>query len=169
MKVYYLLLLFFISFTSLSANENAETIKGVVLERISHFITYSNTSDNTFIICIYDDKKLMETFSKVYANRTLNSMPISVHNVTSLDDPLLQDCDVLYSKKALGVDKLNLTTTLYVTEDLKALEEGFMIALYFEKQKIRFAINQKAIYESKLKVNYRLLKAASKVINPVKN
>jgi len=111
----------------------------------------------------------METFSKVYANRTLNSMPISVHNVTSLDDPLLQDCDVLYSKKALGVDKLNLTTTLYVTEDLKALEEGFMIALYFEKQKIRFAINQKAIYESKLKVNYRLLKAASKVINPVKN
>ena len=48
------------------------------------------------------------------------------------------------------------------------LGDGFMLALYLEDNKIKFAINHQAIHDAKLKVNYRLLKVASKVINPLK-
>ena len=58
--------------------------------------------------------------------------------------------------------------TLLVTEDMSFLVDGFMVALYFEDKKLRFAINQSAIIEADLKVNYRLLKVASKIINPRK-
>jgi len=41
------------------------------------------------------------------------------------------------------------------------------MALYLDENKIKIAINQEALEKTKLKVNYRLLQVAAKIINPV--
>ena len=160
--------MFVLLVNTLVASEKADTIKGVMVERISHFITYGQEGGTGFIVCVYGNNTLANTFKTVYTDRRLNSLPIIIKSISSLSEPI-DSCDIFFAIKPVDVKALNLQSTLLITEDESVLDEGYMIALFFENQKIRFSINHQAIEDSNLKVNYRLLKAASRVINPVRN
>ncbi len=158
------LLLFFI--LPLRANEQ-EILKGVVLERISHFIHFEK-EDDKFLVCTYQDEELYNNLSLLYVQRELNSAPIEVENIDVLHYDEIKKCNLFYSKQGIDIGANEYVNTLFVTEDLRALNKGYMIALFFKNSKIHFVINHQAIVDSQLKVDYRLLKAASQVINRVK-
>ena len=159
-------LLFLLSM-SLAANEQ-ELLKGVVLERISHFIRYPEKEDNSFVFCTYKDENLYDKLTLIYEKRKLHSSLIDVLKIDSLSSIDIRQCDVFYSKEGVDVHAKNFDTTLFVTENQEALEQGYMIALFFKNNRVNFIINHQAIVDTKLQVDYRLLKAASKVINRVK-
>lgn len=169
MKLLAILLTLFLLNMLLLASEKEDTIRAVVLERISQFISYDDYTTKAFIICVYKDKDLAKVFKSLYDGRKYKNRKIKVVQVDSVDD--IKACDILY---AHDLDKFTvkkivaivLNKTLLVTQDEDAINYGFMIAMYFENKKIKFAINHGAIINADLKVNYRLLKVATKVINP---
>jgi len=170
MKLLILLLSLFIFLSSLNASEKEQQIKGVVLERISQFIEYTDVGDE-FKICVYGDESLLKIFKKIYKNREYKGIPIKIVQVNSVDE--IEPCSILYAKKLSKAKMKEIlaktySQTLLVTEEVSYIFDGFMVALYFENKKIKFVINQTAITKANMKVNYRLLKVASKVINPLK-
>ena len=170
MKLLLILLSLFIISTNLYANEKENRLRGVILERISQFITYNHSRKN-FTICVFDNEEMKESFEELYDDRKYKNLDIKVKNITSISE--ISKCDILYvsdkNKQTIKsiVDKKQ-AYTLLVTDDVDILDDNFMLALYLEGNKINFAINHKAIIDARLKINYRLLKVASKVINPVK-
>jgi len=171
MKLLLVLFSLFIISTNLFAHEQEDRLRGVILERISQFITYNEAKDE-FIICIYDNKDMNKEFQKLYNGRKYKNLPIKVKSIKSISK--IMGCDILYigntNKKIIKqIVKQTQPYTLLVTDDINFLDENFMLALYVEGSKINFAINHKALIDANLKVNYRLLKVASKVLNPIKN
>ena len=169
MKTLIIVLFLFFSINSLNASENENVLKGVMLERISQFITYER-KDN-FVICTYKDKKINSSFKQLFLHRTYQNNSIKVQNISSLNK--ISSCDILYVENPSSklLDSIVATRgeyTLLASNDVDYLDDGFMLALYLKKDKIKFAINQQALLDASLKVNYRLLRVASKVVNPVK-
>jgi len=169
--IFKILFIFLISYVSIHANEKEDLLRGVILERISQFVTYEDVGDN-FLICIYKDKEMTNIFDNLYKDRKHKGDNISIKNISSIKK--INGCDILYVQNVTSSIKKNLFSkhqdyTLLVTNEVEYLADGFMLALYLQKSKIRFAINHKALLDANLKINYRLLKVASKVINPVKN
>ena len=170
MKLLLILLSFFIISTNLYANEKENRLRGVILERISQFITYDHSRKN-FTICVFDDEDMKQSFEELYDDRKYKNLDIKVKNITSISE--ISKCDILYvsdkNKQTIkSIVEKKQAYTLLVTDDVDILDDNFMLALYLEGNKINFAINHKAIIDANLKINYRLLKVASKVINPVK-
>jgi len=167
MKVFVFLLSFFIFNSFLGADEKECLLKGVVLEKISQFIDY-NESLNEFKICVYGDDELVKVFVNLYNAKEYNGTPIKVYKISSIYE--IGHCDILYATKLKEslmkqIILKKYKKTLLVTDDISFISNGFMIALFFENNKLKFAINKFAIKEADLKVNYRLLKVASKVVN----
>jgi len=171
MRFLALVLFILITKISLNAYDKESIIKGVVLERISQFIRYKEIG-NRFKICVYGNKDLAKSFKGVYKGKKYKNVSIDVEYVSSLDE--VKNCNILYVVKSdegfmNEVLSEKYKQILLVTEDIPYVMNGFMIGLYFENKKIQFIINQRAITEASLKVDYRLLKAAATVINRVKN
>lgn len=172
MKIFYIILLLLLfSCVNIYANEKEDLLKGVILERISQFVTYKDDV-NDFLICVYQDKKMANIFDDLFEHRKYKGNNIDIENISSLSS--INNCDILYVENVSSDVKRKLFTknnyyTLLVTSEIKSLNDGFMLALYLEENKIRFAINHKALLDANLKINYRLLKVASKVVNPVKS
>jgi len=166
--IYICLLVLFTTFSY--ANEKERTLKGVLLSRISQLITYRQGSED-FKICIYKDKDMYKSLQGLYKGKKYKDLPIKVFNIGEKEE--FYKCDILYSEK---IDKnllqkfkhKELSYTLLVSDSIDKLYDGFMLALYLKENKIKIAINQKALQKSQLNINYRLLGAASKIINPVK-
>ena len=173
MRALILFISFFLFSQLLYAQEKEDILKGIVLERINQFITYNDKYFNeSFKICIYKNEQLFKTYKKLYEKRKYKNYKVEV--IYSDEISNVGKCNVLYAEKLSDIDIEALLLkkakeTLLVTDNIDYLEKGFMIALFFKDKKIKFAVNQGAIFEAGLKVNYRLLKVASKVINRVKN
>ena len=162
------LALFFVLFsTTVIANDKEDKLRGVILERVSQFITYNSQKDD-FIICVYDDKSLANLFTKLYKDRKYKNRKIKVTNIKNIAS--ISKCDILYAKEQnqktfKKIIKHKQLYTLLVTDNVDALDDGFMMALYINNKKVNFAINQQAIVDANLKINYRLLKVASGALN----
>jgi len=171
MKLFTLLFSIVIFATLTYANEKEDKVKGVILSRISQFITYERGKEE-FIICVYNNKNMYESLSELYKNKDHNSIPIKIINLAP--NKTIPQCDIFYVKhpstslrKKLQLAKT--TYTLLVTDEVEYLDDGFMLALYLKSNKVNIAINQQAILDAHLKVNYRLLKVATVIVNPVKS
>lgn len=151
---------------TLGANEQEEALRGVVLQKINQFISFDQSS-NEFIICVYKNQILADTLKELYKSRKYNNLPISIKHVSSLGD--VKSCNVLFmdnSNKA-DIQMLNQQAKrnfISVTNDEEKLDDGYSIAIFIKNGKVNFSINQPIINNAGLRVDYRLLKVASKVI-----
>jgi len=169
LKFLQVLLLSILLQNTLFASNKEELLKGVILERISQFISFDNSKD-VFRICVYKNHKMANSFKELFETRKYKDKPIEVLSTSFVKK--IDMCDVFYAEKLSKKDLQTLVNlkqdhTLLVTEKIDNVKEGFMVALYLKNNKINFAINQQALVDAKLKVNYRLLRVASRVINPV--
>ena len=171
MKFLSLVFITIIFVINVNASEKEDLLKGVILERISQFITYKDDGDD-FSLCIYKNRDMTDIFKDLFKTRKYKGKSIQIKSIYSLDE--LGGCDIFYVENLKSTLKRELLSkkqpyTLLATNDIELLDEGFMLALYLQKNRIRFAINHGALLDANLKINYRLLKVASKVVNPVKN
>lgn len=169
MKLLLLFLSLFIFNISLFSSEKEDVLKAIMINKISQFISYEE-NHKEFIICCYDDEEMANTFKRLYKTRKYKKLPIRVINIKSLDK--LPLCDIFYARKPSyqeinAISSLKQPYTLLVTDKAEFLNNGFMLALFVNNEKISFSINQKALVDAKLKVNYRLLKVASTIVNPI--
>ena len=163
-------LLVFSFISSLYASEKENVIRAVVLERIAQFVSYKDLSKE-FNICVYKNKTLSKSFKNLYDGRSYKNLPIKVLDVSVINK--LEICNVVYisnltKRTKAKILKKSKEQILLVSQNVDDINNGYMIALYFEKKKLKFNINQGAIVDAGLKVNYRLLTVASKVVNPRK-
>ena len=170
MRIIQLLFSTFFLVTLTFASQKEDTLKGVILNRVSQFITYKETEEE-FVICIYNDS-MYQTLYTLFEDKEYKNRDIHVLQTNSLKD--LPACDIFYvskpsSKLSQKLIKSLESYTLLVSDSLESLDDGFMLVLYLQNNKVNIGINQQALVDANLKVNYRLLKVASTVINPVKN
>ena len=171
MKIIQLLIATLFIVTLSLASDKEDALKGIILNRVSQFISYRETEE-AFVICVYDNKRMYKTLYSLYENKEYKKRKIRIIHTKA--KVLLPSCDVLYVSNPSKELSKKLTKslqqyTLLVSDSIDSLDDGFMLALYLKDNKVNIAINQQALLDADLKVNYRLLKVASKVINPVKN
>ena len=171
MKFFTLFITFLMFATITYANDKENKVKGVILSRISQFVTYES-GKRQFTICVYDDKSMSSSLEKLYKDKEHNGVPIKIVNIS--ENESIPRCDIFYvddpsSKLIRELKKTSSQYTLLVSDSVEDLDDGFMLALYIKSNKINIAINQQALVDANLKVNYRLLKVATKIVNPVKN
>lgn len=162
-----IVLLLCISLSMLRADEQEEALRGVVLQKINQFISFDQTA-NEFIICVYKNQILADTLKDLYKSRKYNNLPISIKHISSLSD--VKSCNVLFMDNGNKADIQILNQQakrnfISVTNSEEKLDDGYSIAIFIKNGKVNFSINQPVINNAGLRVDYRLLKVASKVIS----
>jgi len=167
----FLLLLLLSTVITLEASLE-DKIKSIYIGRFSMFFKWTKNS-NTFNICIYNDNKFANFFSRQYRNRRPNEIPLNVIAIKT--DELLkvrQKCNILYARNESIRDNkplledFNKTNVLLISDEYDDIYHGSVISFYLKDNKVRFVINHKKLLESGLEVSYKLLKYA-KIVNPI--
>lgn len=105
---------------------------------------------------------------------TLRSKKIHDHELEIRRNPPkteLHDCHVLYLARSQSTQPNTFhklyghTNVLTVGENKTFIEHGGMIEFFMENQKVRFAINPKAVKQANLTISSKLLRLA-KIVSP---
>lgn len=169
------LLALLLSYTSAYAL-SLEDIQGVMLQRISSFITWPSLPDQAMRVCVVGDKNQVENLQQLYHNKKLHGLPIEVIAVKATSGTAtLTSCQIIFfvdniSSMVTGiVDSAKTVGQLLVSGNEKDIYKGATVALYPDNNKFKIVINKNSLQNQKLKADYRLMKLAEVVENPVKN
>ncbi len=151
-----------------------DKVKGLLIERISSFITWPTASSEHFNIAVYNDETLARGYQELYKEHKKVNAPIMIIPLSNgLQKNDLNDVAIIYIKHATekNLAKLLKTTSgqpiLTISDQSDFINKGVMINLVSDDGKIKFVIDHSALHSANLKASYRLLKL-SKIINPVR-
>ena len=175
MKKLAALILFFLCFASLTFGiSKQDKVKGLLIERLSSFITWPASESKNFNIAVYNDESLAKGYESLYKNHKRANTPIAIASLSNgIDTKTLNNIDILFIKNATDKSLLKLLKELSkrpiltISDDNNLINKGVMINLSSQGGKIQFIIDHSALNSANLKASYRLLKLA-KIINPVK-
>jgi len=172
LKRYVFLLLFLLSTVTTLEAGLEDKIKSIYIGRFSMFFKWPKQS-NTFNICIHNDSKFTNFFSRQYRNRLPNETPLNVIAIKTGELlKVRQKCNILYVRNEsirenkFLLDDFNKTNVLLISDEYDDIYHGSIISFYLKENKVRFVINHKKLLASGLEVSYKLLKYA-KIVNPV--
>lgn len=156
-----LIIILFLFNHSLGSN----SIKITLVERISQFIEWPQLNEK-FVIGIYQNEQLKDEMISTYEEKTIQKLPIEVYNIKDEKDERIQKVNLLYFTKELSTEtekilkEIKNFPVLIITEFPNDVYEGMHLGLYYENQRIKFIINQKALESAQLKASYKILKLA---------
>jgi hypothetical protein len=139
---------------------------------IYNFIKYTDwpvmnwNTDIPFWICVSPKSELREA-AKAVQEKTLHNRRIKVRIYTENSD--LGTCDVLYvdSRSFSGWPQARKSiagrSVLTIAGDDVPDSEGFIIALFLDKDRFAFEIDSKAAQEAQLTISSKLLRLARRV------
>jgi len=158
--------IFFILYAQILFGSDAHK-KSLFLENITPFITWPENNKPNFTICVLNDSVLMNSLQMLYAGKTFNKKPVLISNHNQNDTPDL--CDILFiGKKTDQINKLTQTLLnkpmLTVSDRKSLINEGVMITMFEDNDRIACTINHKAAQQSNIRVSYLLLESAYEVI-----
>ena len=168
-------LLFILFPGAASSKEEEYKVKAVFLERFTRFVEWPEDADlddpsMPFIICVIGNNPFKEILEQAYEKRTILGKPVKIHYISSLKD--ITPCHLLFVSSSM---KPRLEEILSYTNDKPILtigdtegfaEKGIHINFYLRGESTRFSINETAVRNSPLKMDFRLLQYA-KIVNPV--
>lgn len=173
MKIYRLivviLILFFTSAVSVSAQVSEEVLKAVFLERLTRFVNWPPTSDvndtaEPFIITVLGENTFGPVLEQLYETYKIRNKIAQVRVIKDLDD--LGSTDLLFvsSSEKNQFDEIIRDVSgkgvLLVGDTAGFAQAGGHVNLFFVQNKLRFEINEKAIKNEDFKVSYLLLRLA---------
>lgn len=144
---------------------SSDSIKITLIEKVSQFIQWPELNEK-FIIGVYKNEKLKDEMIEIYKDKTIQKLAIEVYNIKDEKDSRIQKLNLIYFTKELSteIDKIlkeiKKSPVLVITEFPNDVYEGMHLGLYYENQRIKFIINQKALENVKLKASYKILKLA---------
>jgi hypothetical protein len=146
-------------------------IQGVMLQRISSFITWPQLPEQAMQVCVAGDETFIANLQQLYHDKKLHGLPIDIISIdTSSTQSTLATCQIIYltnensdliSNIVASVKKEGL---LIVSGREQDIYKGATVALYPDNNKIKIVINKKSLQNRNLKADYRLMKL-SKVVD----
>ena len=133
-------------------------IKIAYLYHFSQFTQWAKPL-STLNYCVFNDVAISELIKTTFIGKNSNgTFKLMVHAITEHDD--VDDCQIIFFPHAVSREILNTTyhkpiLTVGVQKDFT--QQGGIVYLFEEDQKIRFFINNIDAQESNLKINSQLL------------
>lgn len=166
------LLLAFLFFYTPSSALSLIDIKGIMLQRISSFITWPQLPDENIKVCIVGNEEFAEHLQNLYKNKKLHGRKLDVvSSDTDVEEELLRSCHIIYiadnDKNILQkiARTLNDNATLIIGSDSENIYDGASVVLYLDGSRYKIMINKTRLEATQLKADYRLLKLAKIVEN----
>lgn len=165
-----ILALFLVSTGLLAAQVPSEyQIKAAFLMNFTKFIDWPATafenSSSPLVICILGDDPFGKDIDQLVAGETINGRRLVVQRLHAA--PPSKACQVLFVSKSEKDASAFLAGfgpgVLTVSDRDRFLQEGGMIALVVENQRVRFDVNQRAALRASLMMNARMLNVARSV------
>ncbi|MGM0407815.1 MAG: YfiR family protein [Bacteroidota bacterium] len=150
-------------------------LKAVYLEKFSRFITWPeecsmDDPNQPFIISVIGKSPLTENLKQIYAIKEIKKKRVIINQIEDLKD--IEGCHILFiaESEKNKLDKIIALTKhqpiLTVSETKGFAEKGVLINFYEEDNKLRFEINETAVFKSPLQMSFYLLNSA-KIVKPV--
>ena len=168
-------ILSFPSKSSLGAEIEAE-VKAVFLERFTRFIDWPQNNSNpstSFNLCVLQDQPFTEVLTALYRTKTIKNKPISIIPIEN--EKQIEVCELLFIPASFDNQLSEILAAthgrpiLTIGESHEAAVQGIIIGLYFQENKPRFSINERALQASKLHMSNQLLRIAKLVEPTVKS
>lgn len=161
-------ILFSITLLSPSSQIDVTTLKAVFFERFTRYIEWPESMDDEiFRVQVIGDKQLAQAFKKVFKENGIKGKSVLVYSDTDTYNKDFNPHAIYISDKNLlesVLKDVNHGPVLIVTDVKDGARKGAMINIVLKDNKLKFEINEKAMYESPLYVSYRLKKAASRIV-----
>lgn len=148
-------------------------VKAAFLYHFANFVDWPlsafQATDGRLRVCIIGKDPFGQTLEDTLAKKTVRDHPFEIQrNPTKTE---LQHCHILYLPSS-GTSKIKTLRhhvakgdVLTVGENLDFIKQGGMVKFFVEDQKVRFAINPDAVYQTKMKMSSKLLRLA-KIVSP---
>lgn len=164
----------FDTYTCFSFQDKINTYKAVFIERFIRFIEWptplpQNNPKSPIIITVLGNQDILVELKKMAAIQT--NRTIEIRNIQNLSQAVNSQI-VFISEEKKGELERNINSiknsgVLIISDFADASNYGVHINFFIEHNKLRFEINEKAIFEAGFNISYLLLKSA-KVVNPRK-
>lgn len=148
--------------------EREDQIRAAFLYHFVEFVRWPQGSfkaDNSpIVIAILGNDPLYRELETAVSGRTVGGRPLVVKRCDSAAE--LQPCHVLYVAADNGpslrkaLQKLGPTGLLTVGENSSFLNDGGIIRLYEDDNRLRFEVNMDAVSKARLQVSAKLLRLA---------
>ncbi|MDD2563894.1 MAG: YfiR family protein [Salinivirgaceae bacterium] len=147
------------------------SLKVAYIERFTRFVEWPQDSSNEFIIQIIGDTELYDAMQAKFKTHSIKNKKTSVINSSEIDENNLPQLLIIgnINKIENYILKTANKPILTISNETSMCEKGVMINLFIHEKRLRFEVNEQALRNSKLYVNYRLMQMAMRIIYPVNN
>ncbi len=156
-----IILLFGIYYTLPSfADESFEREVKIKIAYLFHFNQFTEwtTKLPVFNYCVYENAHFSELLKQAYQGKKHGDMEIEIRNISAQSN--VDNCQLIYFPNDISTDllaKIRKKPILSVGTQKGFIEQGGIIYLFEENQKIRFFINNTGALAAGLKINSQLL------------
>ena len=163
-------------FISLSANADEVSrvymIKAAFIYNFTKFVMWpqqgSYSDAESFNVCILGDDRLTAAASTIQG-KSVQGKVLQIKYITNAGEN--GECEIIFlaisntERLQQALETIKGTRVLSVGDSNDFVDNGGIIGLFVENNKVRFDINQLAADDSGLKINSRLLELANRVIH----
>lgn len=162
------------TYTCFSFQDKINTYKAVFIERFIRFIEWpealnQNNPKSPIIITVLGNHEILVELKKIATIQ--NNRNIEIKNIQNLSQAVNSQIVFISEEKKAELEKniniIKKAGILIISDFADASNYGVHINFFIENNKLRFEINEKAVFESGFNISYLLLKSA-KVVNPRK-
>jgi YfiR/HmsC-like len=150
-------------------------VKAAFIYNFAKFVEWpmeSSAKDSPFVIGILGQDPFGGALDEIVSGKTVRDKKITVKRFSSIDDAM--NSRILFisksEKESMGqiIKRLDGASVLTISDIGQFAEQGGMIELVIDHNRVRFAINVAATEQAGLKPSSQLLKLARIVTSPAK-
>ncbi len=156
-----------------SAQSSEYLIKAAFLERFTHYVDWPESSDisdtnKPFILGVIGDNPFEDYLEQNFSEIKIKNKQVEIRFYNAVEE--IEECNLLFvsqseKKRIPEIIAFTKNKSILTVSDSKGFaERGILINMYVLNHEIRFEINEKAVNQSDLLVNY-LLYSSAKIIN----
>ena len=174
-------LIFFISFPDIVSAQYFDEIelKAFWFEKFARYVEWpenNNTQDNSlvFVIKILGESPFRNTLQKYYIEQKnkIKNRTVEIKYISRTSEII--PCNLLFVSESkedeleMILNKIKNLPILIIGDTNGFAKKGVHINFVLKQERLLFEINEKAIHQSTLKMDYELRAVALRIINPIK-
>ena len=170
-KLFLIALVFISSPASANEDSRAYMIKAAFIYNFTKFVVWppqgSNSNAESFNVCILGDDRLTAAANTIQG-KPVQGKVLQIKTISNAEEN--SECEVIFlaisdtEQLQRALEAIKGTRVLSVGCRNDFVDNGGIIGMFVENNKVRFDINALAADENGLKINSRLLELANRVI-----
>jgi len=173
------LLLIFLAFflqNNTYAQSREYTLKAVYIEKFTRFTNWPpgcgiENKEEPFSVYVLGNQAFSKTLKNIFSIQKIYQKPVEVNLLDKWKE--MDACHILYisgdyeEELSEILEYIKGRSVLTISDTEGFAEKGVIINFYIERNKLRFEVNETALHESPLEMNFFLLDMA-KIVDPLK-